>query len=129
MSIGVAFADIVIPPDTTYNGTLYGSARIWFAVPVQVDGNLSVTLAPSDGVNMALILHTPEKDSIVTNDCWGNPLTLSINGVKPDTFYVSIWGYYEIIRSHAYTLTTEFSVAMLEYSSLAGVIMGKRAHI
>jgi len=112
--IGVVFADAVIPPDTTYKGALYGNTEVWFAVPVKLDGSLSVTLAPADGVNMALLLCTPEKDSLVTSDCWGNPLTLSLNGVKPDTFYIRIWGYYGLLRSHEYTLTTGFSAAALE---------------
>ena len=111
---GITFADTVIPPDTTYNGILYGQTQVWFAVPVKADGNLSVTLTPADGVNMQLMLCTPEKNQIVNNDCWGNPLTLSVNGVKPDTFYISLWGYYDLIAGHGFTLTTAYSVAVLE---------------
>ncbi len=114
ISVRIAFADNIIPQDTTYNGTLFGQTVMWFAVPVNVDGNLSVTLNPSDGVNMQLKLCTPEKNEITRNDCWGNSLTLNVNGLKPDTYYISIWGYYGNLEGHGYTLTTEFSIAELE---------------
>jgi hypothetical protein len=113
-SLGVTFADTIIPQDTTYHGILYGQTNVWFAVPVNADGNLSVTLTPSDGVNMQLMICTPETNEITRGDCWGNPLTLSVNGVKPDTFYIRLWGYYGSIESHEFTLTTEFSVAVLQ---------------
>ncbi|PJB02092.1 MAG: hypothetical protein CO127_00835 [Ignavibacteria bacterium CG_4_9_14_3_um_filter_36_18] len=113
-SLGVTFADTVIPQDTTYHGLLYGHTNVWFAVPVNADGNLSVTLTPSDGVNMQLMLCTPEKNEIIRGDCWGNPLTLSVNGVKPDSFYIRLWGYYGSSENHGFTLTTEFAVAVLQ---------------
>ena len=114
IAVGAVLADTVISSDTTYIGSLSGNIRVWFAVPVEVDGNLSVTLTPSDGVNMQLHLCTPEKNGIATNDCWGNPLTLSVNGVKPDTFYIGLWGYYGADVSHGFALTTVFSAAILE---------------
>ncbi len=114
IGVGSVLADTVIPSNTTYSGSLSGNIQVWFAVPVEGDGNLSVTLAPSDGVNIALMLCTPEKNQIVSNDSWGNPLTLSVNGVKTDTFYISLWGYYGADTSHGFTLTTVFSAATLE---------------
>lgn len=113
-SLGVTFADTFIPQDTTYNGILYGGTSVWFAVPVNTDGSLSVTLAPSDGVNMQLRLCTPEKNEIVRSDAFGSPITLSINGAKPDTFYISLLGYYSNTDGHGFTLTTQFSVAILQ---------------
>ena len=114
IGVGAVLADTVIPSNTTYSGSLSGNIQVWFAVPVEVDGNLSVTLTPSDGVNIALMLCTPEKNQLVSNDSWGQPLTLSITGVKSDTFYISLWGYYQADQSHGFTLTTVFSAATLK---------------
>lgn len=114
IGIGAVLADTVIPLNSSYNGTLSGNTSVWYAVPVGADGNLSVTLTPSDGVNIALILSSPEKAQIASNDSWGNSLTLSINGIKPDTYYISLWGYYPSDQSHGFTLTTVFSEAALK---------------
>jgi len=112
----VVVADTVIPPDTTFSGMLLDSVLVWFAVPVKVDGSLSVTLTPNGPHNLGLLLCTPTKDSLITTDCWGRPATLSLNGVKPDTFHFCIWNYPTQPGGGGrdYTLTTAFAAAELE---------------
>ena len=114
LTIDQAAAENIIAPNATYNGTLAGQVRVYYAVPVTADGNLSVTLTPTQSANIQLMLCTPEKIEIIRSDSWGNPLTLNVNGLKPDTYFISLWGYYAADSKIAFSLKTQFAVAALQ---------------
>ncbi|HPN32908.1 MAG TPA: cohesin domain-containing protein [bacterium] len=106
-------AAAVVTPNTIYNGTLPGRTNVYYAVPVSVDGNLTVTLTPGSGANIQLMICTPEKKEIVRGDSWGSPFTLSVNGLKPDTYFISLYGYYDPSSNIAFSLQTQYAVAAL----------------
>ncbi|MBN1540857.1 T9SS type A sorting domain-containing protein [candidate division KSB1 bacterium] len=114
LTIDKAAAETIIAPNATYNGTLAGQVRVYYAVPVTADGNLAVTLTPTQNANIQLMLCTPEKNEIVRADSWGNPLTLNVNGLKPDTYYISLWGYYDANNDVAFSIQTQFGAAALQ---------------